>query len=88
MKLHHSYSGGFLTTVVLLFHEQKELVEAVQRRSVLFLIVFQGLQEPDYGDAAFVFYRVAHMKYAPPRGGLKIIGPKYLPEREFWQALS
>ena len=86
--LDRPYSGAVLPPVVLLFHEQKELVEAVQWGSVLFLIVFQGFQEPDYGNAAFVFDRVAHIKYASPRGVLKIIGSKYPPEREFWQALS
>ena len=43
-----------LAAVVLLLHQEEELVEAVERSAVLLLIPFQVLGQPDKGNAAFV----------------------------------
>ena len=44
--LDRSYSRAVLSAVVLLLHEEEELVESVQRIAVFFLIVLQGFEEP------------------------------------------
>jgi len=43
-----------LAAVVLLLHQEEELVEAVQRGAVFLLIPLQVLGQPDKGNAAFV----------------------------------
>ena len=43
-----------LASVVLLLHQEEELVKAVERGAVLLLIPFQVLGQPDKGNAAFV----------------------------------
>ncbi len=48
-------SGTFLTTVVLLLHQQIELVKTVHPGSVLFLIVLQWLEQTNQRNATFVF---------------------------------
>ena len=46
--------GAVLAAVVLLLHQEEELVEAVQRGAILLLIPLQVLGQPDKGNAAFV----------------------------------
>ena len=43
-----------LAAVVLLLHQEEELVKAVERGAVLLLIPLQVLGQPDKGNAAFV----------------------------------
>ena len=47
-------AGAVLAAVVLLLHQQEQLVEAVQRGAVLLLVPFQVLGQTDKGNAAFV----------------------------------
>ena len=47
-------AGAVLAAIVLLLHQEEELVEAVQRSAVLLLIPLQVLGQPDKGNAAFV----------------------------------
>ena len=47
-------AGAVLAAIVLLLHQEEELVEAVQRRAVFLLIPLQVLGQPDKGNAAFV----------------------------------
>lgn len=54
-ELDHSHSGGFLAAVVLLLHEEIELVEAVAGGAVFLFIIVQRLEKPDECDAALVF---------------------------------
>lgn len=49
-----------LSAVVLLLHQQEELIKPIQRRIVFFLVVRNGLQEADHGDTAFMLQKVAH----------------------------
>ena len=59
-ELHAADSGAVLPAVVLLFHQQKKLIEAVERRAVFVLVKFERLQKPDDGNSAFVLDRIAH----------------------------
>jgi hypothetical protein len=46
IELDVRYSGSVLTSIVLLFHQEIELVEAVERRPVLLEVVVEGLSKP------------------------------------------
>ena len=47
-------AGSVLSAVVLLLHEEVELVEGVHPGAVLVVVILQGLEEADHGYAAFV----------------------------------
>ena len=53
-------TGAVLTAIVLLFHEEKQLVETPQAGAVTVVIIGQRLAESHSGDPAFVFEEVAH----------------------------
>ena len=59
-----------LAAVVLLFHQQVHLVEAVKRRAVLVNVVLQRLFESEHGDATLVLKEIAH-----PASNLVTISP-------------
>ena len=48
--------GSVLPPVVLFFHQQVHLVESVKSRAVFLPVVIDRLEQPDQGNAAFVFY--------------------------------
>ena len=58
---------AILAAVVLLFHQQVQLIKAVQYCSILFLIITERLPETNEGKAAFVFYFVAHEELREPQ---------------------
>ena len=60
MKFNSSDPGAVLATVVLLFHQEVQLVKSVQHCSILLLIITEWLSETNESKAAFVFYFVAH----------------------------
>ncbi len=60
IKLHTADTRAVLATIVLLLHQEEQLVKAIQRCAVFFLIVSQWLEETDHCDAAFVLKKVAH----------------------------
>jgi hypothetical protein len=45
---------------VLFFHEQVQLVQAIERIAIFFLVIFEWLQQANDGYAAFVFDDIAH----------------------------
>ena len=47
--------GPFLSAVVLLFHQQIELVEPVHPRAILFLIIVERLEQAYHRHTAFMF---------------------------------
>ena len=49
------HTSPLLTAVVLFLHHEVEFVKSVHPRAILLLIVGEGLEESDHGDAAFVF---------------------------------
>ena len=53
-------TGAVLATVMLLFHQQVQLVKAVQYCSVLLLVITERFAETNESNAAFVFNFVAH----------------------------
>ena len=55
LQLDASQARAFLPPVVLLLHEEVELVQAIHPGAVLLFVVLQGFQEAYHGDAAFVF---------------------------------
>ena len=55
LQLHTRQPRGFLSSVVLLFHQQIELVQPVHPGTIFFLIIFQRLQQPNHCDTAFMF---------------------------------
>ena len=59
IELHTADPGAVLAAVVLLFHEQEELVHPPQAGAVAVVIVCERLAEADGGDAAFVIKVVA-----------------------------
>ncbi len=60
VEFHAGHARAVLAAVVLLFHEEEELGETPERRAVFFLVVGEGLQEPDQRYAAFVGDLVGH----------------------------
>ena len=54
VELDDSQTGTFLTTVVLLLHQEIELIEAIHPGAVLLLIVGQGLTQANHRHATFV----------------------------------
>ena len=60
VKLHGPYAGTILTAVVLLFHKQKKLVEAPQRRTVFFRIIGKGFSQSNERNPTKMPYVVTH----------------------------
>ena len=58
LDVHHP--GPVLAPVVLFFHQQVHAVQTIQAVTVFFLVVRDGFAEPEKGNAAFVFYVLAH----------------------------
>ena len=54
VELDDSQTSTFLTTVVLLLHQEIELIEAIHPGAVLLLIVGQGLTQANHRHATFV----------------------------------
>ena len=54
-QFHTRQTGTFLTTVMLLFHQQIELIQPVHPRSVLLFIVLQRFKQTYHGNATFMF---------------------------------
>ena len=54
------WTGAILAAVVLLFHQQEELVQSPEAGAVAIVIICQRFAEPDCGDPAFVGEEVAH----------------------------
>jgi hypothetical protein len=58
------FDGGYtrtvLSAVVLLLHQQIEFVHTIKGRAVFFLVIREWFKETNKGDAALVFYLVAH----------------------------
>ena len=57
IHLYAGKAGAFLPAVVLLLHQEIELVQTVHRGTILFPVVLQRLKKPDHGNATFVFQR-------------------------------
>ena len=55
LQLHARQSGSFLSAVVLLLHQQVELIQPVHPCAVLLFVVFQRFQQAYHGDATFMF---------------------------------
>ena len=55
VESHASHSSTFLSAVVLFFHHEIELAEAIFVRAVLFGIEAQRFQQSHHGDATFMF---------------------------------
>jgi hypothetical protein len=51
-----------MATVVLLFHQQEQLLKAPKAGSITILIVFQRLPQADGGNTTLVFQKIAHGK--------------------------
>lgn len=60
IELDIGYTCPILASVVLLLHEEIELVEAVKSGAVLLQVIIEGFPEPQEGDTAFVLDSVAH----------------------------
>ena len=54
IELHTADPGAVLAAVVLLLHEQEQLVHTPQASAVAVVVICEGLTKPDGGDAAFV----------------------------------
>ena len=54
VELDDSEPSTFLTTVVLLLHEEIELIEAIHPGAILLLVVGEGLTQADHRHATFV----------------------------------
>ena len=59
-ELDAANSSTVLPSVMLFFHQQKQLIEAIQWRIIFFLEVGQRLQKADHRDTAFVLQKIAH----------------------------
>jgi hypothetical protein len=64
IEFHARHARAILPAVVLLFHQEKKLCEAPERRTVFFLVVSQRFFQADQGDAAFVGDFIGHGKRA------------------------
>ena len=62
MELYDSQTGTFLATVVLLLHQEIELIEAIHPGAVLLLIVGKGLTKANHRHTTFVLERFHCMK--------------------------
>lgn len=54
IELYHAYAGGFLSSVVLLFHEQVQAVEAVAIAAIFLSIVSKRFSQAYHCNATFV----------------------------------
>jgi hypothetical protein len=59
IELYRSHSGAILPAIMLLFHQQVELVEAPHNRTMLLLVIREWFPQPDECQAAFMLYLVA-----------------------------
>jgi hypothetical protein len=55
-------TGAILPAVVLLFHQQVQLIQSIQYGVMLLLVVTERLAEADESQAAFVFDWIAHAR--------------------------
>ncbi len=60
VQLDCGYSCPVLAAVMLFFHEQVQLVQAVENGPILLKIIGERLAEPDECQTAFMFYVIAH----------------------------
>ncbi len=68
VQLHGSNTRAVLAAVVLLLHEEIQLIEAPEGGAVFLVIVGKGLAQPDVGEAAFVADGVTHCRKGRPVG--------------------
>ena len=54
LKLDTRQTRGFLTTVMLFFHQQIQLVKPVHPRTILFLIIFKWFQQANHRYSTFM----------------------------------
>jgi hypothetical protein len=62
VELSAANPDAIMATVVLLFHQQEQLLKAPKAGSITILIVFQRLPQADGGNATLVFQKIAHGK--------------------------
>ena len=57
LHFHAGQPRTFLSSVVLLFHQQVQLVQAIHPCTVFFLVVAERFEQAYHGDATFMFER-------------------------------
>ena len=60
VQLDGGHPGPILAAIVLLLHEEVQLVQTMERRAIFLLVVLQGLAQADERDAALVLQLIAH----------------------------
>ena len=70
VKFYIHHTGAILSAVVLLFHQQIQLVDAVKSSAVFFLVIRKRLQQTNHRYAAFMMKKIAHL--VPGIGTTKI----------------
>ena len=80
IQLHGSDTGTILSAIVLLLHEEIQLIQSPQGRTVFLLVMGERFAQADKGQAAFVFDGITHefrksnllpvrINKKPPEGG-------------------
>ncbi len=70
IQLYAADTGAVLSTVVLLFHQQEELVHPPKAGAVAVVIIGEWLAQANCGNAAFVVEGIAQLA-----GGFSILYP-------------
>jgi hypothetical protein len=60
VQLYRCYAGSILASVVLLFHQEVQLIQAPHHGSILLKIIGEWLSQPDISQATFVLYFITH----------------------------
>src|SRR4029079_5231468 len=60
VQFHGSNACTILSAVVLLFHQEVELVQTPKYRTIFLLVVREGLAKADKGQTTFMFYCIHH----------------------------
>ena len=65
IQLQRSHTSAILASVTHFLHQQLQLVEAVEGRAILILVITKRFAEPNHSDPAFVFDLLAHLEGYP-----------------------
>src|SRR5690242_13469908 len=61
VQFHGCNSGAILATIVLLFHQKVKLIQTIKNCSIVLIEIGKRFSQPYKGEAAFMFYFVAHI---------------------------
>src|SRR6187402_15647 len=64
IQLYSGNTGAVLATVMLLFHQQVELVKPPHHCAIFLMVIRERLPQADECKATFVFYRVTHESFS------------------------